>query len=112
MRGTPAGARRGVGGKVCSSGALRSLGNSKAERDPMRVPFAFVIDVADYQPTFFWISTLLPITAPRIPPTPAPIKPPFTLSRLVVAPMIAPAAAPIAASRAVCFTVVVGAGPG
>jgi hypothetical protein len=34
------------------------------------------------------------------------------LSRLVVAPMIAPAAAPIAASRAVCFTVVVGAGPG
>ena len=36
----------------------------------------------------------------------APIRPPFTLSRLVVAPMIAPAAAPIAASRSVCFTVV------
>src|SRR4051794_20640196 len=31
--------------------------------------------------------------------------PPFTLLRLVVAPMIAPAAAPIAASRCVCFTV-------
>ena len=65
-----------------------------------------------YQPTFFCTSTLFPITAPRIPPTPAPINPPFTLSRLVVAPMIAPAAAPIAASRPVCLTVVVGAGAG
>lgn len=34
--------------------------------------------------------------------------PPFTLFLLVVAPMIAPAAAPMAASRCVCFTVVVG----
>src|SRR5207247_2408193 len=52
----------------------------------------------------FFLSTLLPITPPRIPPTAAPITPPLTLLRLVVAPMIAPAAAPIAASRWVCFT--------
>src|ERR1043165_8758480 len=55
---------------------------------------------------FFLMSTLLPITPPRIPPATAPITPPFTLLRLVVAPMIAPAAAPMAASRWVCLTVV------
>lgn len=36
---------------------------------------------------------------PRIPPAAAPMMPPFTRSRLVVAPMIAPAAAPMTASR-------------
>src|SRR5437763_5090341 len=51
------------------------------------------------------MSTLFPITPPRIPPAAAPMIPPFTLSRLVVAPMIAPAAAPIAASRLVFFLV-------
>src|SRR5207253_1471131 len=56
---------------------------------------------------FFLTSTLLPITPPRIPPAAAPMIPPFTLSRLVVAPMIAPAAAPIAASRLVFFLVTV-----
>ena len=40
-------------------------------------------------------------------PRPPPMMPPFTLSRLVVAPMIAPAAAPMAASRLVCFSVTV-----
>src|SRR5262245_31893432 len=40
-----------------------------------------------------------------MPPTAAPIRPPFTLFRLVVAPITAPAAAPIAASRLVCLTV-------
>src|SRR5262245_33781022 len=40
-----------------------------------------------------------------MPPTAAPMTPPFTLFLLVVAPMIAPAAAPMAASRCVCFTV-------
>src|SRR5207244_10731896 len=60
---------------------------------------------------FSFTSTLLPITPPRIPPAAAPMMPPFTLLRLVAAPMIAPAAAPIAASRFVFFTVVVvGAG--
>src|SRR5579884_2052660 len=58
---------------------------------------------------FLVLSTLFPITPPRMPPTAAPIKPPFTLLRLVVAPRTAPAAAPIAASRWVCFTTV-GAG--
>src|SRR5258705_1615567 len=53
------------------------------------------------------MSTLFPITPPRIPPAAAPMMPPFTLSRLVVAPMIAPAAAPIAASRLVFFLVTV-----
>jgi hypothetical protein len=38
--------------------------------------------------------------------------PPFTLLRLVVAPMIAPAAAPIAASRFVFFWVTVWDGAG
>src|SRR4029079_12322860 len=52
------------------------------------------------------MSTLLPITPPRIPPTAAPMRPPFTLFRLVVAPMTAPAAAPIAASRCVFFSTV------
>src|SRR6185295_7052498 len=55
---------------------------------------------------FFFLSTLFPITPPRIPPTAAPMSPPFTLFRLVVAPMTAPAAAPIAASRCVCFSTV------
>src|ERR1051325_7480422 len=55
---------------------------------------------------FFFLSTLLPITPPRMPPTAAPIKPPFTLLRLVAAPMTAPAAAPMAASRLVFFTTV------
>src|SRR5205814_3924214 len=53
---------------------------------------------------FFCLSTLLPITPPRMPPTAAPIRPPFTLLRLVVAPITAPAAAPMAASRCVCLT--------
>src|SRR5881394_2499012 len=63
---------------------------------------------------FFLTSTLLPITPPRIPPAAAPMMPPLTLLRLVVAPMIAPAAAPIVASRLVFFwtVVVVGAGAG
>ena len=39
-----------------------------------------------------------------MPPTAAPIKPPFTLFPLVAAPITAPAAAPMAASRCVCFT--------
>jgi hypothetical protein len=42
-----------------------------------------------------------------MPPTAAPMMPPFTLFLLVVAPMTAPAAAPIAASRFVCFSVTV-----
>src|SRR5262245_16358156 len=58
--------------------------------------------------TFFVVlSTLFPMTAPRIPPTAAPMTPPFTLFLLVPAPMIAPAAAPMAASRLVCFTTTV-----
>src|SRR5262245_4944001 len=58
--------------------------------------------------TFFVVlSTLFPMTAPRIPPTAAPMTPPFTLFLLVPAPMIAPAAAPMAASRFVCFTTTV-----
>src|SRR5215212_10095544 len=51
------------------------------------------------------MSTLLPITPPRMPPAAAPITPPFSLSLLVAAPMTAPAAAPIAASRFVFFFV-------
>ena len=53
------------------------------------------------------MSTLLPITPPRMPPAAAPMMPPLTLSLLVVAPMMAPAAAPIAASRLVFFSVTV-----
>src|SRR6266480_4707873 len=55
---------------------------------------------------FRFLSTLLPITPPRIPPTAAPIKPPLTLFRLVAAPITAPAAAPMAASRFVFLTTV------
>src|SRR5215207_7224754 len=51
------------------------------------------------------MSTLLPITPPRMPPAAAPMMPPFSLSLLVAAPMTAPAAAPIAASRFVFFFV-------
>src|SRR6185369_908254 len=47
-----------------------------------------------------------------MPPAAAPMMPPFTLSRLVEAPMIAPAAAPMAASRLVCFTVTVAGSDG
>src|ERR1043166_1103605 len=57
------------------------------------------------------MSTLLPMTPPRIAPAAAPINPPFTLSRLATAPITAPVAAPIAASRVVCFTAC-GAGAG
>jgi hypothetical protein len=57
-----------------------------------------------------FMSTLLPITPPRMAPAAAPINPPFTLSRLLTAPITAPVAAPIAASRVVCFTTGCGAG--
>ena len=52
----------------------------------------------------FFLSTLLPITAPIMPPAAAPITPPFTLFLLVTAPSIAPAPAPMAASRFVFFS--------
>src|SRR5215211_2282792 len=51
------------------------------------------------------MSTLLPITPPRMPPAAAPMMPPLSLSLLAAAPTIAPAAAPIAASRFVFFFV-------
>src|ERR1700730_18224509 len=52
---------------------------------------------------FFVLSTLLPITPPRIAPAAPPIIAPFTLGP-ATAPITAPAPAPIAASRLVCFT--------
>jgi hypothetical protein len=55
----------------------------------------------DHGTGFFFTSTLLPITPPRIAPAAPPITAPFTLSLLVTAPMMAPAPAPIAASRLV-----------
>src|SRR5258707_4939979 len=55
---------------------------------------------------FFVLSTLLPITPPRIAPAAPPMMAPFTLFLLVTAPITAPAPAPIAASRLVCFTTV------
>src|SRR5437867_7873120 len=54
----------------------------------------------------FVLSTLLPMTPPRIAPATPPITAPLTLSRLVTAPRTAPVAAPIAASRLVCLTTV------
>src|SRR4051812_48724941 len=65
----------------------------------------FAQNDSDYGTVFFFLSTLLPITPPRIPPTAAPMRPPFTLFLLVTAPITAPAPAPIAASRCVCFSV-------
>ena len=59
---------------------------------------------------FFVLSTLLPITPPRIAPAAPPIIAPFTL-RPATAPITAPAPAPIAASRLVCLTTT-GAGAG
>jgi hypothetical protein len=62
-------------------------------------------------PYFFVLSTLLPITPPRIAPAAPPMIAPFTLFLLVTAPITAPAPAPMAASRLVCFTTT-GAGAG
>ena len=105
---------------------LRVAGWEK-DKGPQRTLRAFLALASNQQPGtnnpeaatsygvfFFFTSTLLPITPPRMPPAAAPMMPPFTLSRLVAAPMIAPAAAPIAASRFVffCTVVVVGAGAG
>src|SRR3954465_5687511 len=55
---------------------------------------------------FVDLSTLLPITPPRIAPAAPPMIAPFTLFLLVTAPIRAPAPAPIAASRLVCLTTV------
>src|ERR1700680_908334 len=59
---------------------------------------------------FFVLSTLLPITPPRIAPAAPPMIAPFTLWP-ATAPITAPAPAPIAASRLVCLTTT-GAGAG
>lgn len=56
---------------------------------------------------FFFTSTLLPITPPRMAPAAPPITAPFTLSRLVAAPIAAPATPPMMASRFVFFSVTV-----
>ena len=82
----------GVGGYQESLGWL-----AEAFRSILPLPSPY------YGVFFFLMSTLLPITPPRIPPAAAPMTPPLTLLRLVVAPRMAPAAAPMAASRFVFF---------
>ena len=79
---------------------------SDKKREPyFRTPVAVSSICFAFRYGTFFLSTLFPITPPRIPPTAAPMMPPLTLLRLVVAPMTAPAAAPMAASRCVCFTI-------
>src|SRR5690349_270929 len=84
----------------CQSDGPMDRRTERSSGPPVPRPYGFVV---------VFLSTLFPITPPRIAPAAPPITAPFTLSLLVAAPMIAPAAPPIAASRLVCFsTVVVG----
>src|ERR1044072_9509503 len=83
--------REGSGlSKTLSFGGLAPV-NKQTGGDLLRSPPVQMISsrAAGYGVRF--TSTLLPTTPPRIPPIAAPMRPPLTLSRLVVAPITAPA---------------------